>query len=188
MATFTACILIDARSTGATLPRQLAVVAPLTQAAGDITFTLWILDDTGDERLPHIAQRCGARLVPTAPQPLGRRLNEAVASSNVDILVFPGIGNASSAESLARLAAEVAAGRLDAATLPNRHSGWLTQLLARLRRLPSGDGLCLSRSWFERIGGCDPELDDRALGELLERLHACGVRITSAPVDSPSKA
>ncbi|WP_299312516.1 hypothetical protein [uncultured Halomonas sp.] len=188
MATFTACILIDARSAGARLPRQLAVMAPLAQAAGDVTFTLWVLDDTGDVRLPRIAQRFGARLVSTAPLPLGQRLNEAIASSNGDILVFPGIGNATGAEALARLAAEVAAGKLDAATLPTRHAGRLARLLARLRRLPRGDGLCLSRNWFERIGGCDPELDERALGELLERLQACGVRIRPARVDSPSKA
>ncbi|WP_444999915.1 hypothetical protein [Halomonas mongoliensis] len=188
MATFTACILIDARSAGARLPRQLAVVAPLVQAAGEATFTLWVLDDTGDARLPRIAQRFGARLVSAAPLPLGQRLNEAIASSNSDILVFPGIGNTTRAEALARLTAEVAAGRLDAAILPTRHAGRLARLLARLRRLPSGDGLCLSRSWFERIGGCDPELDDQAFRELLERLQACGARIRPARVDSPSKA
>lgn len=180
MATFTACILIDARSAGARLPRQLAVVAPLARTSGNATFTLRVLDDTGDARLPRIAQRFGARLVSVAPLPLGQRLNEAIAGSNGEVLVFPGIGNVTRAEALARLAAEVAAGKLDATPLPTRQEGLLTRLLARLRQLPSGDGLCISRSWFERIGGCDPELDGDALRELLERLHACGARIRPA--------
>src|SRR5690554_8145285 len=118
MATFTACILIDARSAGARLPRQLAVVAPLARTSGNATFTLCVLDDTGDARLPRFAQRFSARLVWVAPLPLGQRLNEALAASNGELLVLLGIGNAPRAEAQDRLAGDAAAGELGAAPLP----------------------------------------------------------------------
>jgi len=35
------------------------------------------------------------------------------------------------------------------------------------------------RSWFERIGGCDPALDADALSDLIERLRACQARISA---------
>lgn len=180
MIDFTGCILIDARSTGPRLPRQLAVVAPLVRA--DATpFSLRIIDDTGDPRLPRIAYRFGARLVSVPPAPLGQRLNDAIALSSGEVLIFPGIGIITSAEALSRLAAEVAADECDAALLPTLHLGPLQRLLARVRRLPHSEGLCLSRSWFERIGGCDPGHDEGALNELLERLRACGARVKASP-------
>ncbi|MFB9147471.1 hypothetical protein ACFFU2_13220 [Halomonas alkalicola] len=181
MADITGCILIDARSAGSRLPRQLAVVAPLARAD---TFFLGIIDDTGDARLPRMAHRYGARLLSVLPAPLGQRINDAIAHSQGPVLIFPGIGNATSSEALSRLAAEVAAGRVDVALLPTLQRGPLWRLLAwlRLGRLPRGEGLCLSRAWFERIGGCDPELDDAALDELLERLRACGAR--TRPTDA----
>lgn len=181
MADVTGCILIDARSAGSRLPRQLSVVAPLARTE---TFSLAIIDDTGDARLPRMAHRYGARLLSVIPAPLGQRLNDAIARSPGPLLIFPGIGSVSSAETLSRLAAEVAAGRVDVALLPTLQRGPLRGLLAWLRRsrLPRGEGLCLSRAWFERIGGCDPELDDDALDELLERLRACGAR--TRPTDA----
>ncbi|MGJ7459104.1 hypothetical protein ACR80S_14855 [Halomonas sp. MA07-2] len=176
MSDFTGCIFIDARSAGSRLPRQLAVVAPL--ASTDATpFALRIIDDTGDPRLPRIAQHFGARLLGVSPAPLGQRINDAIARSSGEVLVFPSIGNATSAEALEQLATEVAKGRFDAALMPTLHRGSLQRLLAWIRRLPHGEGLCLSRTWFERIGGCDAALDDAALDELLERLHACGARV-----------
>jgi hypothetical protein len=181
MADVTGCILIDARSAGPRLPRQLAVVAPLARAD---SFFLGIIDDTGDTRLPRMAHRYGARLLSVMPAPLGQRINDAIAHSHGPVLIFPGIGNAISAETLSRLAADVAACRVDVALLPSPRCGPLRRLLAwlRLGRLPRGEGLCLSRDWFERIGGCDPELDDGALVELLERLRACGAR--TRPTDA----
>lgn len=176
MIDFTGCILIDARGAGSRLPRQLAIVAPLARAKA-ASFSMRIIDDTGDPRLPRIAHRCGARLISVSPAPLGQRLNEAIARSNGEVLVFPGIGNATGAEALLALAHEVAAGECDAALLPDLHRGPLQRLLARIRRLPRGEGLCLSRSWFERIGGCDPVHEDGALDELLERLRSCGARV-----------
>ncbi|WP_416138354.1 hypothetical protein ACM26W_18150 [Halomonas sp. HK25] len=181
MSDFIGCILIDARSAGSRLPRQLAVVTQLARA--DATpFSLQIIDDTGDPRLPRIAQRFGARLLGVPPAPLGQRLNDAIARSNGEVLIFPGIGNVTSAAALELLATEVATGKFDAASLPTMHRGPLQRLMAWIRRLPHGEGLCVSRSWFERIGGCDPGHDDGALEELLERLHACGARVkASAP-------
>jgi hypothetical protein len=176
MATFTGCILIDARSAGAHLPRQLAVVAPLCRRSPP-DFSLTLVDDTGDARLPRIARRFGARLLSLPPTPLGHRLNEAIAQSSGEVLVFPAIGNAITAETLSQLAARIVAHELDASALPTLPHGLLHRLLAHVRRLPSGDGLCLSRDWFERIGGCDPELDKEAIGELVERLRACGARV-----------
>ncbi|PWV71789.1 hypothetical protein [Halomonas sp. A11-A] len=181
MADVTGCILIDARSAGSRLPRQLSVVAPLARTE---TFSLAIIDDTGDARLPRMAHRYGTRLLSVIPAPLGQRLNDAIAHSHGPVLIFPGTGNATSSEALSRLAAEVAAGRVDVALLPTLQRGPLRGLLAWLRRsrLPRGEGLCLSRAWFERIGGCDPALDDDALDELLERLRACGAR--TRPTDA----
>ncbi|MGM0636753.1 MAG: hypothetical protein ACQET4_00540 [Pseudomonadota bacterium] len=176
MIDFTGCILIDARSAGAHLPRQLAIIASLARA-DPAPFSLRIINDTGDPRLPRIAQRYGARLISVSPAPLGQRLNDAIARCNGDVLVFPGIGDGTSPEVLLQLAHEVAASEVDAALLPTLRRGPLQRLLARIRRLPRGEGLCLSRNWFERIGGFDPGHDDDALDELLVRLRACGARV-----------
>lgn len=172
----TGCILIDARSAGPRLPRQLAVVAPLARADA---FSLRVIDDTGDPRLPPIVERYGARLLNVSPAPLGHRLNDAITRISGEVLIFPGIGNTTSAEALSRLAIEIATGTFDVALLnPLQRSSW-QRLLERVRRRPRprSEGMCLSRGWFERIGGCDPALDAGALGELLERLCACGARV-----------
>lgn len=172
----TGCILVDARSAGPRLPRQLAIVAPLARADA---FSLRVVDDTGDPRLPRIVERYGARLLNVSPAPLGKRLNDAITRISGEVLIFPDIGNTTSAEALSRLAVEVAAGAFDVALLAPLQLGSLQRLLARIRRRPRArsEGLCLSRAWFERIGGCDPALDADALGELLERLSACGARL-----------
>jgi len=180
MIDFTGCILIDARSAGSHLPRQLAIVAPLAQDES-APFSLQIIDDTGDPRLPRISQRYGARLICVSPAPLGQRLNDAITRCNGEVLVFPSLGNATSAEALVALANEVAAGEFDAALLPDLHRGPLKRLLARIRRRPQSEGLCLSRSWFERIGGCDPGHDEGALDELVERLRACDAQFKASP-------
>lgn len=176
MIDFTGCILIDARSAGSHLPRQLAIVASLARS-DTAPFSLRIIDDTGDPRLPCIAHRFGARLISVSSAPLGQRLNDAIAPCIGEVLVFPGIGDASSAEVLMQLAIEVAAGEFDAALLPTLHRSPLQRLLVQIKRLPRGGGLCLTHRWYERIGGCDPNHNSGALDELLVRLRACGARV-----------
>ncbi len=174
MTTPTGCILIDTRSVGARLPRQLAMVEALPSRH---RFELVVIDDTRDPRLPDIVRRFGARLVSQPRAPLGHRLNEAIARCGGEVLIFPGFGNATPAAELWRQAARVAAQEVDAITLPAVSRGVLDRLRVRLWGPSGGDGVCLARRWFERIGGCDDTLDRSALADLLERLRACGARI-----------
>ncbi|MFO7647742.1 hypothetical protein [Halomonas campaniensis] len=178
MTSFTGCILIDARTSGARLPRQLAALA----GGDDDTrprFNLVVADDTGDPRLPAIARRYGALRVPCPAGPLGARLNAAVLHCSGVVVLIPVAKRTPPRHILIGLASGIIAQTHDAVLLPAGSSGRLAGLLARLRRSPSCDALCLSREWFERIGGFDPELEASALPELVERLRACGARVAS---------
>ncbi len=176
MASFTGCILIDSRTSGAWLPRQLAAVAG-NGDDGQASFTIVVADDTGDSRLPDLVSRFGARLTICPAAPLGARLNAAILDCTGDVLLLPMARRVPSHDRLTRLAAGVANQTYDAAVLPMGRTSLIARLLSRLRRSTPKDALCVSRDWFERIGGFDPELENDAPTELIERLHACGARV-----------
>ncbi|TFH87791.1 glycosyltransferase family 2 protein [Billgrantia azerbaijanica] len=173
-------LILDVRTAGSRLPRQLHALQRLLRSlAGSIE--LLVADDTGDSRLPQLAQRFGARLCPCEGTPLGDRLNAAVARSQGDVLVFPGPDTRLSSQWLQQAAERIARQQRDAVVLTPSRPGRLARLRRRLQGQSPADVLCVSRIWFERIGGFDPALDLEALPNLLDRLRACQARIEMSP-------
>ncbi|MDI5891084.1 glycosyltransferase family A protein [Halomonas rhizosphaerae] len=172
-------ILLDARSAGAGLPRRLAALKPLRQRH-DLRMEVVLADDTDDPRLLRLASGHDARIVTTEGTPLGDRLNTAVAHSQGQALLFLPRGRAIPAGWLVKALVDIEKHSRDAVVLTTSSPSRLRQLWQRLRHQTPADTLCVSRAWFERIGGCDPALDAEALPDLIERLHACQARITAA--------
>ncbi|MDI5984602.1 hypothetical protein QLQ85_07355 [Halomonas sp. M4R5S39] len=173
---FACSIFLDARSAGTGLPRHLAALQKLLKGR-DGRIELLLVDDTGDPRLPGLASRFGARLLPYKGEPLGDRLNAAVAHSQGTVLVFLAPALPLPADWLDVVAEGREHHRWDVLVLPARPRGPATRLWQWLGRTPPADTLCVAREWFDRIGGFDPSLDAKALPELLERLHACQARV-----------
>lgn len=171
-------ILLDARASGAGLPRRLAALRPLRQRR-DLRLEVVMADDTGDSRLLRLAGRHDVRRIATEGTPLGDRLNTAVAHSQGQALLFPTSGRLISPAWLVDTLADIEHHHRDAVVLTTTRPNRLTLLWQRLRHLALADTLCVSRAWFERIGGCDPSLDDEALPDLIARLHACQARVTT---------
>lgn len=170
-------VILDARTAGAKLPRSLSIFRQAAKCRRG-GCELLIMDDTGDHRLPALAQRHQASLLNCNSVPLGRRLNAAVNSSRGEILLFPGTGTPRMAEWLEqRLTEEELGGRWDAAVLSLRAQGWLWRWRL-LQRFSPLDTFWITRAWFERIGGFDHQLERDALPDLLDRLQACGARVT----------
>ncbi|PMR69119.1 glycosyltransferase [Halomonas heilongjiangensis] len=173
---FACSIFLDARATGTVLPRRLAALHKLLKGR-DGRIELLLVDDTGDPRLPGLASRFGARLLPREDGPLGDRLNAAVARSQGAVLVFLASALPLPADWLDAVAEGLEHHRWDVLVLPARPRGPAPRLWRWLSRSSPADTLCVAREWFDRIGGFDPSLDAKALPELLERLHACQARV-----------
>ncbi len=174
---YASSILFDARSSGAQLPRHLSALkrdARYREGKRE----LLLVDDTGDQRLPGLASRFGVTLVPCRRCPLGERLNVAVAASQGELLLFPGGVLRGFHPWLDNQLSDVGQQEWDAALLQVRRKSVLLRLLNWLYRSSPTDTFCVTRSWFERIGGFDPELEHEALPELIERLRACQARIS----------
>lgn len=169
-------ILLDARSMGARLPRRLAALRPLRQRH-DLHTEVLVADDTDDPRLLRLANRHDARIVPTEGTPLGDRFNTAFTHSHGEALLFPAGWLTIPASWLETALADIEHHRQDAVVLTASSPNTLNRLWQRLRHRTPADTLCISRIWFERIGGCDPALDLEALSDLIERLRACPARI-----------
>ncbi|PMR80922.1 hypothetical protein [Halomonas urumqiensis] len=182
MTPYLGCILLDARVSGSHLPRQLAALEGLNRQR-DPTFGILLVDDTADQRRASLAARHGVQHLVLAPAALGTRLNIATSHCQSDVLVFPAARQQPDPASISKAAARVAEKRQDAMSLTTSPSGPLARWLPRLVRGDLNHTLCVSREWFERIGGCDPELEHSALTELLERLRACGARVVESSLN-----
>ncbi|MBB3184125.1 hypothetical protein FHR95_001685 [Halomonas fontilapidosi] len=171
-------ILLDARSAGAGLPRYLAALRPLRQRR-DLHLEVMLANDTETPRLRRLASEYDARLVTTEGTPLGDRLNMAMAHSQGQALLFPAARYAIPAAWLATALKDIEQHRRDAVVLTSSPPGRLKQFWQRLRHEIPAETLCVSRAWFELIGGCDPALDADALPDLIARLRACQARIAA---------
>lgn len=170
-------ILFDARSFGALLPRHLGALQRVTHW-GSGKHELLVVDDTGDRRLPGLASRFGVTLVHTHRCPLGERLNIGVAASRGELLLFPGQVLGGFHRWLDGQFGNLRAKEWDAVVLQARQQSLLLRILSRLHRASPTDTFCVTRDWFERIGGFDPLLEHDALPELIERLQACQARVS----------
>ncbi|MCE8014187.1 hypothetical protein [Billgrantia desiderata] len=177
-------VILDARTAGARLPRNLVA---FDRAAENWKYAheLLLVDDTGDRRLSDLAQRHQATLLPCTAITQGARLNAAVAASHGELLLFPGLIDRRATEWLGDWLPEVEAKRTwDAAVLPVHRHGRLLHWWSWMRRAAPGDTYWVERAWFELIGGFDPQLDGDAPTDLLARLRACGARIWLASDDT----
>lgn len=168
-------LVMDARTSGARLPRQLDA---LRQAARQLPqrTELLLVDDTGDPRLPVLANRHGARFTDCGPAPLGSRLNAAVGLAEGTVLVFPLTPERLRPGWLTELVESLADQTREAVVMTRRLPQALRLLNHLMGRQQAGI-LAVERSWFERIGGFDTTLDERALPDLIARLHACHARV-----------
>ncbi|MCE8021701.1 hypothetical protein HOP51_16515 [Halomonas sp. MCCC 1A11036] len=170
-------VILDARSAGAKLPRNLVSFEQAARRWQGI-YELLLVDDTGDHRLPALAQRYRATLLSCGSTPLGSRLNAAVRASRGELLLFPGLADRRAMNWLSHWLVEIEPGeQWDAAILPVRRHGWLRRWWLLQRPSPL-DTFWVVRTWFERIGGFDPQLGSDALPDLLERLRACQARVS----------
>ena len=174
---YASSILFDARSFGAQLPRQFGALQGVTDC-GRGKHELLVVDDTGDRRLPGLASRYDITLVSCRCCPLGERLNIAVSASQCELLLFPGLVGYGFRPWLSHQINEVGRQEWDAVVLRVQRQSALMQLLSWVQRTSPTDTYCVTRSWFERIGGFDPELEHDALPDLIERLRACQARIS----------
>lgn len=180
---YASSILLDARSFGAQLPRQLDSLHRVMRY-GEGKHELLVADDSGDHRLPGLACRFGVTLVSCRPCPLGERLNVAVAASHGELLLFPGLGQGGFPRWLSSQLGVLGRQEWDAVVLQARRQSALMRLmrlmrlLSRLHRASPTDTFCVTRDWFDRIGGFDPVLEHDALPELIERLQACQARVS----------
>jgi len=171
-------ILLDARTAGASLPRRLAALTPLQQRC-DLHTEVMLAIHNETPQLRRLARKYDVRLIVTAGTPLGDRLNTAMAHSQGKAMLFPAWRHAIPADWLIATLADIARCRMDAAVLTASPPTRMRRLWQRVRHQMPADTLCVSRDWFERIGGCDPTLDLDALPDLIGRLRACQARITA---------
>lgn len=170
-------IIVDARSFGAQLPRHFSALQRATQD-GEGKHELLVVDDTRERRLARLASRFDVTLVPCRRCPLGERLNVAVAASQGELLFFPGPVLRGLHPWLDNQVSSLGRQEWDVAVLRARGQGVLLRLLSRLHRASPADTFCVTRGWFDRIGGFDPVLEHQALPELIERLRLCQARIS----------
>ncbi|MGY6565825.1 hypothetical protein [Halomonas sp. KM-1] len=176
--------ILDARTAGAQLPRNLMAFDRVTGNWKN-AHELLLVDDTGDRRLPDLARRHRATLLPCTASTQGARLNAAVDASHGELLLFPGQVDRRLVEWLSDWLPEVEAERTwDVAVLPVHRQGRLLRWWSWTQRATAGDTFWVARGWFELIGGFDPQLDSDAPADLLARLRACGARIWLASDDT----
>ena len=125
-------ILLDARASGAGLPRRLAALRPLRQLR-DLRLEVLLADDTGDSRLLRMTSRHDVRQIVTEGTPLGDRLNTAVTHSQGDVLLFPASGRLISPGWLVDTLADIEHHGRDAVVLTTARPNRLMLFWQRLR-------------------------------------------------------
>lgn len=158
-------LIIDARSAGKGLPRLLAQARRLTSPyAGHCE--ILVADDDAVALLDIDIPSHLARVVGCLPAPLGRRLNMAASHSHGRMLGFcqGSLDNAW----IERMLVAAKQGTSPVVRPPRTCMlSW-----ARWQRRDTR-GLGVERTWFDRLGGFDPALDQRAIEDLAVRLKAC---------------
>ncbi|KXS37968.1 MAG: hypothetical protein AWU55_1908 [Halomonadaceae bacterium T82-2] len=164
-------VILDARRGHARLGRCLAGLAR-DFGQTPTRHEIWLLVDKSRSRIERLAEAHGARLLLLPDRPRGQRLNIVANRSQADVLAFLDPATDPPPGWLA-LVDQALASQWDVVALIS--DGWLTTHW--LARLPGGGGrirlLAMRHSWFERVGGFDPDLEGTAERDLLARLRAC---------------
>ncbi len=179
-------VILDARRGYARLGRCLAGLArdfDQTPARHEI----WLLLDKPRSRVERLADTHGARLLLLPDLPRGQRLNIAANRSQADVLLFLDPATDPPPGWLVLVDQALGASQWDVVALVS--DGW--RAMHWLSRLPGGGRirlLAMRHSWFERVGGFDPEREGTAERDLLARLRACHASVLQRRADDGQPA
>ncbi|WP_081193477.1 hypothetical protein [Halomonas sp. BC1] len=173
----TVCFIVDASVAGAWLPRHLRSIrqSGLAEHLVPVIVTAAFLD----ERFTTLEQRFHAHCLVTPDKKLGARLNQAAYVSQAEWLLVAMHKQVLPSQLWPLLYPELDTQTLDAliisAMTPRLPERLWQQLRGPNATLPPY--MAISRTWLERLGGFDPELEVTAMTDLLQRLHACPTRL-----------
>lgn len=182
------CFIADALVTGAMLPRHLGALhtAGLLESP---QVQLLVTTSQPDPRLSLLESRYQARCLLTPELTLGERLNHAALSSQADWFVFACQPSCPTAAAWPKIVSRLNTHKLDVLMIGMPRLGLVERLLQRFfnTALLLPPYFAVTRSWLEKIGGFDPELDRDALHDLLQRLQTCPTRIQciNVPLKAP---
>lgn len=169
------CVIIDTRRGYSRLGRCLQALAIASSRAGSTPVEIVLIADRVRSRLVSLAEQYGARVSKQPAAPRGQRYNTIAHSLQADSLVFIDATAELPPEWLAHAEEALREGHWNAVTLAiDRRLVWLERLYRGNKRIIA---LAVKRSWFERVGGFDPELDNEAERDLVDRLSACHARV-----------
>ncbi|XKH60420.1 hypothetical protein LG290_01140 [Halomonas sediminis] len=142
-----------------------------------------------DPRLSQLESRYQVRCLLTPELTLGERLNHAALSSQADWFVFACQPSCPTPAAWPKIISRLNAHKLDVLMIGMSRPGLFERLLQRFfnKTLLLPHYFAVTRSWLEKIGGFDPELDHNALHDLLQRLQTCPTRIQyiKVPLKAP---
>ncbi|XUO87291.1 hypothetical protein RVM26_17145 [Halomonas sp. KM072] len=173
----TVCFIVDASVVGACLPRHLRSIrqSGLAEHLVPVIVTAAFLD----ERFATLEHRFHAHCLVTPEKKLGARLNQAAYVSQAEWLLVAMHKQVLPSQLWPLLYPELDTQTLDAliisAMTPRLPERLWQQLRGPNAALPPY--MAISRTWLERLGGFDPELEVTAMTDLLQRLHACPTRL-----------
>ncbi|WP_249978919.1 hypothetical protein [Vreelandella olivaria] len=172
-----ACFIVDALLTGAQLPRHLRSIRQ--SGLPDHLVPIIVTNTCTDARLALLEQRYHVHGLITPPLTLGARLNQAAYISQSEWLLIALHKTPMAAPLWIELYPQLDTYALDALMIgsdPRRFSERLLQhFLGSTVTIPPY--IAIRWSWLERLGGFDPELDESALVDFLQRIYACPTRI-----------
>lgn len=174
----TVCFIVDAVVTGSCLPRHLRAIRQSGHA--DHLLPIIVTNTCADTRLAQIEQRYHARGLVTPAQLLGARINQAANISQAEWLFIALSKKPVASQLWSTLYAQLETSTLlDALVILNVPPRFSARLLRRLVKASASvpPYLVIRRTWLERLGGFDPELDESSLEDLLQRLYACPTRL-----------
>ncbi|MCL7929973.1 hypothetical protein [Halomonas llamarensis] len=171
-----ACFILDALVTGAQLPRHLANIrSPHNEIANAPIVITTLQPDPRSKRLQH---HYHAQFLVTPTLLLGARFNLAIAKLKTEWVIIALQATPLAPDAWAGLTAKLDAYVIDAMLVGLPLPALPTQLLHRF--LASAQAhppyIVIHRSWLEKLGGFDPELDGDAISDFLHRLNACPTR------------
>lgn len=177
------CFIIDTYVTGAQLPRHLQTIYRAT--ADHSACSLQIVSPNPDARLTLMEKRFAAKCTTLPDTALGVRLNHAANASQAEWLVLALHATALPVILWRSLFPMLDSYTIDAIVLGSSEPTLPTRLLQRflVTTLQLPPYIAVRRTWLERLGGFDPDLDRSAIHDFLQRLHACPTRIHTLSTD-----
>ncbi|RUR30900.1 hypothetical protein ELY33_08820 [Vreelandella andesensis] len=181
----TVCFIVDASVTGARLPRHLRAIRQTGLA--DHLLPIIVTGSTSDPRITRIEQHYRVRFLVTPSLPLGARINQAAYISQADWLLIAMQQQALQAKLWCLLYPQLDTYTLDAVLVGSQPPRLSERLLQRFlgADVAVPPYIAIRRTWLERLGGLDPELDEAALADLLQRLYACPTRLQTFSLEAP---